>query len=415
MPHRQRRVDDEVVAGRLEPEHRAQEQQRRARRPGLRAAGGRVLHRVLRQLPRVAAERLRQAAVEELGGVEDAGGDARRLLLEAVAAQAPGDEGAVEGPHRADVVADRVVARLAHGQRPHAPARVHRRRHEVPGHGLGLRLVDDAAPEQVAVVGGEGVDLAAVGLEGEREVLPVRDPEVAVEAALEVRRLLLELVGERRVVPDLARQPGAAHLGVVGVALQLAGGAREAGQAAVAVRDRVPRVLPALVLEARLLVAPLVGDVAVALQVGVVVDPGQRRARLLLERPHELRVAGPALVLVEQHHVERRRVDGAVVGRVRPLLEGGHLAEAQLVQDAAGVLVAEVVAARPLPQAERDERRPRELGRERQRLQAGEDAVAAEHRHEPGQPGRRQVVAGQRRPARSAAPPGRRGCAGTSA
>ena len=162
------------------------------------------------------------------------------------------------------------------------------------------------------------------------------------------------------------------------------------------VRDRVPRVLPALVLEPGLLVAPLVGDVAVALQVGVVVDPGQGRARLLLERSDELGVAGPALVLVEQHDVERRRVDGAVVGRVRPLLERGHLAEAQLVEDAAGVLVAEVVAARPLPEAERDQRRLRELGRERQRLQAGEDAVAAEHRHEPGQPGRRQVVAGQR-------------------
>ena len=33
---------------------------------------------------------------------------------------------------------------------------------------------------------------------------------------------------------------------------------------------------------------------------------------------------------------------------MRPLLEGGHLAEAQLVQDPAGLLVAEVVAARPL-------------------------------------------------------------------
>ena len=164
-------------------------------------------------------------------------------------------------------------------------------------------------------------------------------------------------VGVVWIVPDLARQPGAAHLGVVGVALQLAGGAREAGQASVAVGDRVPRVLPALVLEARLLVAPLVRDVAVALQVGVVVDPGQGGSRRQLQNAHELRVAGPALVLVQEHHEERRRVDRAVVGRVRPLLERGHLAEAHLVQDPARVLVAEVVAARPLPEAERHEGR----------------------------------------------------------
>ena len=95
-------------------------------------------------------------------------------------------------------------------------------------------------------------------------------------------------VGEGGVVPDLACEPGAAHLGVVGVALQLAGGAREAGQRAVAIGDRVPGVLPALVLEAGLLVAPLVGDVAVALQVGVLVDPVQRGAGLVLELADEL-------------------------------------------------------------------------------------------------------------------------------
>ena len=265
-----------------------------------------------------------------------------------------------------------------------------------PTTAFGLGGVDDAAPQQVADVRRQAVDLAAVRLDGDGEVLAVLHPEVAVEAALEVGGLLLEPVAEARVPPDFARQARGAHLGVVGVALQLAGRAREARQAAVAVRDRVPRVLPALVLEPGLLVAPLVGDVAVALQVGVLVDPGQGRARLPLERAHELRVAGPALVLVEQHDVERRRVDRAVVGRVRPLLEGGHLAEAQLVQDAARVLVAEVVAARPLPEAQGGQRGARQVGVERQRLQAGEDAVAPEHGHEPGQPGGRQVVAGQR-------------------
>ena len=81
---------------------------------------------------------------------------------------------------------------------------------------------------------------------------------------------------------------------------------------------------------------------------------------------------------------------------MRPLLKSRHLAEAQLVQDAAWVLVAEVVAARPLPEAEGHQRGARQLGGERQRLQAGEDAVAPEHRHEPRQPGGRQVVTRQR-------------------
>ena len=171
---------------------------------------------------------------------------------------------------------------------------------------LGLVLVDDAAPQQVADVRSERVDLGAVGVEGEREVLAVFDPEVAVEAALQVGGLLFEPLGVGRVLPDLARQAGAAHLGVVGVALQLAGRPREPRQAAVAVGDRIPGVLPALVLEAGLLVAPLVGDVAVALQVGVVVDPGQGGPGRRLEGAHQPGVAGPALVLVEEHEVQRR-------------------------------------------------------------------------------------------------------------
>ena len=47
---------------------------------------------------------------------------------------------------------------------------------------------------------------------------------------------------------------------------------------------------------------------------------------------------------------------------MRPLLERGHLAEAHLVQDAAGVLVAEVVETRALPYAEGDQRRAASSG-----------------------------------------------------
>src|SRR5665811_445443 len=99
-------------------------------------------------------------------------------------------------------------------------------------------------------VGRERVDLAPVRVAGDGEVATLLDPEVAVEAAFEVGGLLLELVGEGGVLPDEPRQAGAADFGVVGIALQFAGGAREARQRAVVVGDRVPGVLPALVLKA---------------------------------------------------------------------------------------------------------------------------------------------------------------------
>ena len=50
---------------------------------------------------------------------------------------------------------------------------------------------------------------------------------------------------------------------------------------------------------------------------------------------------------------------------MRPLLEGGHLAVAHLVQDPPGILIAEIVESGSLPFAERPKGRGRELGRER--------------------------------------------------
>ena len=124
-------------------------------------------------------------------------------------------------------------------------------------------------------------------------------------------------------------------------------------------------------------------------------------AGLALELSHQLPVAGPALVLVEQHHVQRRGVGAAVVGRMGPLLECGQLAVAHLVQDPAGVLVAEVVDPGPLPLPEHAKRRCRQLRGEGQSLQAGEDAVTTEHGHEPRQAGRGQApsLGGERREA----------------
>ena len=77
---------------------------------------------------------------------------------------------------------------------------------------------------------------------------------------------------------------------------------------------------------------------------------------------------------------------------MRALFERRQLAVAHRVQDPAGILVAEVVQAHALPVPERTQRCRGELGREGKRLQASEDAVPAEHGHEPGEARRRKTA-----------------------
>src|SRR5207342_2361319 len=142
------------------------------------------------------------------------------------------------------------VPALSLGERAHAPAREEPGPEQMARDGLRLGLVHNPAPEQVAVVRGERVHLLALRVQREGEVLVLLDPEIAVEAALEIGGLLLQPLRVARVLPEETRQASAAHLGVVGVPLELTRRPREAGQPAVAVRDRIPGVLPALVLEA---------------------------------------------------------------------------------------------------------------------------------------------------------------------
>jgi hypothetical protein len=188
------------------------------------------------------------------------------------------------------------------------------------------------------------VDLPLLAVQGERVAAAVVEEEVFVEALPEIGRLALEALGERGIVPELRRESCAPALGVVDVALDLAGGDRAMRLLAVVEQDRVVRVLPALVLEAAERVARLVLDVAVPVEVAVVIDPVERGARVRLELADQVAVAGPALVLVEQDEEERGCVGRAVVGRVWPLAQDGQLAEPQFVQDLPGFSVAEIVA-----------------------------------------------------------------------
>ena len=97
-------------------------------------------------------------------------------------------------------------------------------------------------------------------------------------------------------------------------------------------------------------------------------------------------VAEPFPRLVERDEIERRRVRGAVVGRVRDLVKVRELAEPELVRDLARLGVAKVVQLRRLVLGERLERAAREPGVDGHALQARDQAVAAEEPDEPRHP-----------------------------
>ena len=107
--------------------------------------------------------------------------------------------------------------------------------------------------------------------------------------------------------------------------------------------DRVPAVLPALVDQPRGRVSPLVLDIAVAIAVAAVLDPLQGGPRVWLKRVDERIVRRPAVILVEEHQEQRRRIRCAEVGGMRSLAARGELAEAQLVQDLARLPFLEVI------------------------------------------------------------------------
>src|SRR6266568_5021375 len=228
---------------------------------------------------------------------------------------------------------------------------------------------------------------APVAIDGQREVFAVREPEVLVEAPFQVRRLAFQPVGEGGIAPYLTRQARTAHLRVVDVTLDLTGGTRQAGKRAIGEQDGIPGVLPALVFQAGASIAPVVLDVTIPIAVAIAIDPVKRCPGGSFQATHEFRLSRPALELVEQDEEERGGVGSAVVGGLRALLEGGHFAEAQFVDDLARLLIAEIVHAHALTDGEIEQGALGQLGCEGQRLKAGDQAVTPEDRHKPGKPG----------------------------
>src|SRR5262245_13864987 len=100
------RVEPELAAAGLEPEHRLDEQERSTGRPRLRAARGRIRNGEAAEPALEPGEGLRQSEARERGCLELSPCDPIRLLAEPVAREPEGDQRVVMRPDRADVVAD---------------------------------------------------------------------------------------------------------------------------------------------------------------------------------------------------------------------------------------------------------------------------------------------------------------------
>ncbi len=133
-------------------------------------------------------------------------------------------------------------------------------------------------------------------------------------------------------------------------------------------------------------------DVAVGVAIAVAIAPLERREDPIPSGAHEVVVAAEAPVLRQQDQPQRRGVRRSVVRAVRLLADDRELAVADLVQDPARLLVAEVVHLRALQLTQQMQRAAGEVGADPERLQGRDQRVAAEERHEPRKPGGRQHV-----------------------
>ena len=137
----------------------------------------------------------------------------------------------------------------------------------------------------------------------------------------------------------LVGEVGPGQIGAVDVSLHLAQGDRRMGDGAVRVADAVPGVLPALVGEAPV-GRPLVLDIPVAVGVAEVLDPLERPLGVGQQLVDRLAGEPPAPELAEEHDEQRRGVGGPVVDAAAAERQRRRVAEAHLVEDATGLLVA---------------------------------------------------------------------------
>ena len=280
-PRRELRVDDAhrpARSVRIDAEDGAQQEEHRARGPGLRRARDRVADRLLLLPLAHPAEQFRQPVVPEVARRRvGAGEDLQGFALHPVVRQAHRDDRIVVRPDGAVVVAERVVGGLAAREGPDPPAVESLGAEQSARHLARLGLGNGAGPEQVPHVGGGAAHLLFLAVQ--RDGVGARPfvPERLVDAPGELDGPL-RAPGGLLPPAQLPVDPRHAPPRIEAVALHFHQGDGRPGGGAVQVRDAVARVLPALVLQAPLGLA-LVLDESVAVLVAVLVDPAQRSLR----------------------------------------------------------------------------------------------------------------------------------------
>ena len=161
-----------------------------------------------------------------------------------------------------------------------------------------LIVINDTAPKKLSNVGAQAIHFFLIAVQSQGEELAVFNPEILVETLLQLCRLYFQLGCKRLILPYLTGQPGTAYLRIVGVALNLTGGPRSTGEGTIMEKDRIPRVLPTLIIQAQSSFA-LIFDVSVAVPISVMINPLKCRTGIRLKGTDKIGVAAPALVFVQ--------------------------------------------------------------------------------------------------------------------
>src|SRR6478672_11293425 len=205
-----------------------------------------------------------------------------------------------------------------------------------------------------------------------------RQPEQSLDQIANSLCLRLELASPcflakyRANLRELA-QPG------VDVALHFDRGNRALCGSTVDMVQRVVAVFPDLVVDmAYVLRNTDVFDQSVTIEVAILRDPLDREPGIRQQLAEQVLVPCPGDRLGKQPDPKWRRVDRAVIRRMRNLAESCHLAIPHFVQDLARLLLPPRVDLGPLQRRQHAQRADCPVRRQRQRLEAGDQAVAAE-------------------------------------
>ncbi|MNK82880.1 hypothetical protein D3C87_1026670 [compost metagenome] len=329
------------------------------------------------------------ALIEDQGRLEEAPGQVMHQRVEAVALETEGDGPVLRGPDRAQVVGEGVVGGVKAGEGADSPAREHVGGHQAAGDGGRLVLVDDAAGEAMAHVGGDGGDLAFLRVEGQGQ-RALREPERLVEAFLEG----LGLANQLEASGDLSHgDEGLSHelLGDEVVALDLDGGDGVGDAGAVGVEDGLAGVLPALVLGAPVPGPGLVLVEAVAVAIPLAVHPVEDAQGVRLHAALEVAIAREHEVPAETDQEQARPRVVPVIVQEGGFAQQGEGAELVLVDDPAGLLVVTVVSLSSEPVGDGLQGTAQHEAADEAGLPGRGQGIAAEERLVHGDAGRRRV------------------------